>query len=68
MIEMTLPTMTCDHCVRAVTRGVKQVDPTATVEIDLALHRLRIESSRDVGVFRSALAAQGYEEPMAPSA
>ena len=36
MIEMTLPTMTCGHCVKTVTRTVQQIDPAATVEIDLA--------------------------------
>jgi copper chaperone len=68
MIEMTLPTMTCEHCVRAVTRGVKQVDPLATVDIDLGLHRLRIGSDQDACAFKQALAAQGYEEPADGSA
>jgi copper chaperone len=68
MIELTLPSMTCEHCVKVVTRSVKAVDPTASVNIDLDLHRLRIDSTRDVSAFRAALAAQGYEEPVAPAA
>ena len=68
MIEMTLPTMTCGHCVKTVTRTVQQIDPAATVEIDLALHRLRIASSRDAQAFRAALAEAGYEAQRAPAA
>ena len=66
MIEMTLPTMSCEHCVKAVTRAVQQVDPAAVVEIDLALKRLRIETSRDAKDFHAALAGEGYApEPAA---
>ena len=68
MIELTLPTMTCGHCVQTVTRTVQRVDPAATVEIDLALHRLRIASARDPQVFRAALADEGYAPQPAASA
>jgi copper chaperone len=60
-IEMTLPSMTCDHCVRTVTRTVQDIDPTAKVDIDLALHRLRITSDRGAGEFASALTDEGYQ-------
>ena len=61
MIELTLPTMTCGHCVKTVTQTVQSLDAGATVDIDLALHRVRIESSRTAPEIKSALAAQGYE-------
>lgn len=60
MIELTLPTMTCNHCVQVVTRTVKQVDPAATAEIDLPAHRVRIESARPAEAFAAALAEEGY--------
>jgi len=60
MIELTLPTMTCGHCVKTVTRTVQQVDPAATVEIDLPTHRLRIGSDRDAQAFAAALGEEGY--------
>lgn len=60
MIELTLPTMTCGHCVKTVTKTVQQVDATARVDIDLAEHRVRIESQQPEAVFRSALAEEGY--------
>jgi len=60
MIEWTVPTMTCGHCVATVTRTVQRIDPAATVEIDLPQHRVCIESARDAQAFRAALAEEGY--------
>ena len=60
MIELTVPTMTCGHCVKSVTRTVQQVDPAARVETDLALHRVRIESALDPHAFDAALTDEGY--------
>ena len=61
MIELTLPTMTCGHCVKTVTQTVQGLDAGATVDIDLALHRVRIESRSAAQEIKSALAEQGYE-------
>jgi copper chaperone len=60
MIELTLPTMTCGHCVRTVTETVKKLDPAATLNIDLPSHRVQIESERPAAEIRSALAEEGY--------
>jgi copper chaperone len=60
MIELTLPTMTCDHCVRTVTDTVRRVDPQASLDIRLPEHRVRIESQRPADEFRRALADEGY--------
>jgi copper chaperone len=60
MIDFTLPTMSCGHCVKTVTRTVQQIDPKATVEIDLASHRVRIGSALDAQAFGKALAEEGY--------
>lgn len=35
MIELHVDGMTCGHCVSAVTRAVKSVDPQANVQVDL---------------------------------
>ncbi|HEY9238902.1 MAG TPA: heavy-metal-associated domain-containing protein [Burkholderiaceae bacterium] len=60
MIELTLPTMTCGHCVKTVTRTVQQVDPAAQVEVDLGLHRVRIETALAPNAFDAALTDEGY--------
>lgn len=61
MIELTLPTMTCGHCVKAVTRAVKSVDEQAALQIDLPAHRVQIESALPAEPFLAALAEEGYE-------
>jgi copper chaperone len=60
MIEMTLPDMTCGHCVRTVTSTVHQIDASAKVTIDLPSHKLQIESDRPAEAFMAALADEGY--------
>ena len=60
MIELTLPNMTCGHCVRTVTETVQRVDAQAKVEIDLPAHRVRIESPQPPQAFTAALADEGY--------
>jgi copper chaperone len=60
MIELTLPTMTCGHCVKAVTAAVQQVDAQATLQIDLPSHQVRIDSARPAEEFQRALTEEGY--------
>lgn len=60
MIEFTLPTMSCRHCVKTVTQTVHQIDAQAALQIDLPEHRVRIESHLPAQTFAAALAEQGY--------
>ena len=60
MLEFTLPTMTCGHCVGVVTEAIKQADPQASVEIDLASHRVRVETTEARETIQSAIAEAGY--------
>ncbi|OYV01884.1 MAG: heavy metal transporter [Burkholderiales bacterium PBB5] len=60
MIELTLPTMTCGHCVRTVTETVQRVDAQATLEVDLPSHRVRIASQQPAAAFVQALDDEGY--------
>jgi copper chaperone len=60
MIELTLPTMTCGHCVKTVTATVQRVDAQAKLEIDLPTHQVRIESAKSAADFERALAEEGY--------
>lgn len=61
MLELSLPTMTCGHCVKAVTAAVQAVDPAAQVQCDLAAHTVNIESGADPAALRAAVVAAGYE-------
>ena len=60
MIELTLPTMTCGHCVKSVTATVQRVDPAAKLAIDLPTHKVQIDSSRESAAFVAALKEEGY--------
>ena len=60
MLELILPTMTCGHCISVVTQAIKQTDPQASVEIDLASHRVRIGTTEDRETIESAVAEAGH--------
>jgi copper chaperone len=61
MIELTLPSMTCGHCVKTVTEIVKRVDAGAGVTIDLPTHAVKIDSAEPAERFAAALSEEGYE-------
>jgi copper chaperone len=60
MIELTLPNMTCGHCVSRVTRALKALDPAAKVEVDLGQQRVKIQSDVPKEAITAALADAGY--------
>jgi copper chaperone len=60
MIQLTLPTMTCNHCVRTVTETVHRIDADAVLTIDLPTHLVQIDSKQASETFRAALAEEGY--------
>lgn len=54
--------MTCGHCVSAITKAVLAVDSGATVDVDLAEHIVRIESSNaGDDMLKQAIQGAGYE-------
>jgi copper chaperone len=60
MLEFTLPTMTCGHCVKTVTETVHRVDAAARLTIDLPTHKVQIESQQPAQAFVAALTDEGY--------
>ena len=44
MIELSVNDMTCGHCVNAVTKALTALDPQASVDVDLAAKRVRVET------------------------
>ena len=63
-IELTLPAMTCGHCVKTVTTTAQRLDPAARVQADLATHKVQVETATNRAALVKALAEQGY--PAAP--
>ena len=60
MLELTLPNMTCGHCVAVVTQAIQQVDPQAQVEVDLPKHRVRVHTTVQRETIVAAIDAAGY--------
>ena len=61
MIEFTLPTMTCGHCVGAVTQALQAVAPQARVQIDLATKKVQVDNADDRETLARALSDAGYD-------
>jgi copper chaperone len=58
--ELTLPAMTCGHCVKTVTATAQRLDPAAQVQTDLATHRVTVQTTAARDALVKALAEVGY--------
>ena len=52
--------MSCNHCAKAVTQAVKQLDPQAQVQVDLAGKKVQVESTQAREAIAKAIADEGY--------
>jgi copper chaperone CopZ len=60
MLELKVDDMTCGHCVGAVTKAVKELDPKATVSVDLGTKRVSVESVKPASEVMRAIEDAGY--------
>jgi copper chaperone len=60
MYELQVENMSCGHCVGAVTRAVRALDPQAQVEVDLAASTVKVESGVQLASISAAIAEAGY--------
>ena len=61
MTTFQVDDMTCGHCVSAITKAVKGVDASASVNIDLATHRVDIGSTTaETAKLSAAIRDAGY--------
>lgn len=61
MIAFEVSDMSCGHCVGSITQAVKHTDPAAQVRVDLATHRVEIDSSATrAEAFGDAIREAGY--------
>lgn len=61
MLDFQIPNMTCGHCVKAVTQAVQAADPAATVQADLATHRVTVVTTAPREAVVAQLAEAGYQ-------
>jgi copper chaperone len=68
VIAFDVQDMSCGHCASTITQAVKQADPQARVDIDLAAHLVRIEpAAADADELREAIAEAGYTPVARPA-
>jgi copper chaperone len=60
MTEIEVEGMSCQHCVAAVTRAIRDIDPQAQVDVNLERGRVIVESSQSVAALREAIDDAGY--------
>ncbi len=56
----TVTGMTCDHCEKAVTRAIRQLDPQAEVKIDRAANKVQVQSTQARDLLSKTIAEEGY--------
>ncbi|MBN8800528.1 MAG: heavy metal transporter [Lysobacteraceae bacterium SCN 69-123] len=66
-MNLHIENMTCGGCARSVTAAIKDVDPAATVAIDLAGKRVHIESAQPAERFTAALDDAGFPPQVEPA-
>ena len=60
MMELKIESMSCGGCAASVTKAIKQTDPKADVEVDLATRQVRIATREDRATIVQALSKAGY--------
>jgi copper chaperone len=53
--------MTCGHCEKAITRAIKQLDPTAEVTIDRSQNKVEVQSRQPLDALAKAISEEGYQ-------
>jgi copper chaperone len=53
--------MTCQHCVKAVTKAIQAQDAQAEVAIDLAAHTVQVRTALTREATVTAITDEGYE-------
>lgn len=60
MTTFTVKGMSCGHCVKSITTAIKTLDPTASVAVDLARSRVKIDSTKPDSELAATINALDY--------
>jgi copper chaperone len=58
---LSVPDMSCDHCVRAISSEVSCVSGVVSVDVQLPAKTVRVTGSASEAAVREAIAEAGYE-------
>ncbi|KPX48221.1 heavy-metal-associated domain-containing protein [Pseudomonas syringae pv. tagetis] len=53
--------MTCGHCVRVVTQAIKNDDPAADVQVELASKQVKVQSTLSPEQIVRLISDEGYQ-------
>lgn len=59
-MKFAVQNMTCNHCVRTITRALQAIDSGARVAVDLAGGTVTVEGALDAAQAIAAMQAEGY--------
>jgi len=59
--QLSVKGMTCQHCVKAVTRAIQDKDPQAKVDITLPAGTVTVITTLDQSTLSQTIAEEGYE-------
>lgn len=59
-MRLHVDNMSCQHCVRSVTKAMQQLDPAAEVRVDLAQQQVELQGQIAAEAAIAALAEEGY--------
>jgi len=65
MLQLRVKDMTCQHCVKTITKAVTAIDAEASLEADVDTKLVRIDSERPVAELMRVLDAAGYPATVA---
>lgn len=60
MLTLSIPAISCGHCARAITDAIHELDPAASVQVDVAARTAVVDTRADGAAVRERLAAEGY--------
>jgi copper chaperone len=60
MYALSIPNLSCGHCVRAVTEAVQAADPAAQVQADLATRQVQVQTTLPLAAVVAQLTQVGY--------
>lgn len=59
-LQIKVPNMACSACGDTITKAVKTVDPTATVQADPKTKIVLVDTNADETVIKEAITTAGY--------
>jgi len=59
--QLIVKGMSCQHCVKAVTRAIQEKDPQAGVEVALPEGKVSVSTALDRNTVAALITEEGYE-------